>query len=141
MGKAIFRILPAAFVIYFLPTAHAHAALGDSELEALLGWLYVLAIGVLETGLALAVRRRIGKSPVVGLTIVATLVSLGAGIAVAVLLAGDRSVLVPILSILCLAPAVPVFVVLLRARTLVPAALGLILPLPFILSLWHGAGR
>lgn len=141
MLGAIVRILPAAFVIYLLPTGHAHAGLGDKDLEALLGWLYVLPIGVLETCLALVVRRRIGKSPVVGLTIVVTLVSLGAGIAVAVLLTGDRNVLVPVLSILCLAPAVPVVLVLLRERTLVPAALGLVLPLPFILSLWHGAGR
>jgi len=112
----------------------AHAAPSTNEILDLLSWVLILPLGVAQMVAGVWVRKHVGKS-VFGWTSLATVVSLAAGIAVAVSLE-DRNLVRPVTLALYFCPGIPTFIALARRKLWGPAFLlfsllpGLLAPLP-----------
>src|SRR5262245_11231263 len=98
----------------------ARAAPGTNEIFDLLSWVLIVPLGVAQIVAAVWVRKHIGKS-VLGRTILATAVSLAAGIAVAVSL--DHGLVRPVMLALYFCPGIPTLITLARRKLWGPALL------------------
>jgi hypothetical protein len=95
----------------------------------------VIPIGLFQLVVAFAVKKHVVGS-VVARTLIATAISLVAGVFGTLAFMGERA-LVPVLAIVMLGPGVPTFVSLARARALpLGIALSVLPSLPFIY--WFG---
>jgi voltage-gated potassium channel Kch len=98
----------------------ARAEPGPNEIFDLLSWVIVLPLGIVQIAAAVWIGRRIGRN-VLGWTVLATLVSLAAGIAVVVSL--DDTLVRPVMLALYFCPGIPTFIALARRQLWAPALL------------------
>jgi hypothetical protein len=98
----------------------AHAEPRPNEIFDWLSWVLILPLGIVQIAAAAWVRGQIGKS-VVGWPVLATWVSIAAGIAVAGSL--DQTLLRPTMLALYFCPGIPTFITLARRQLWAPALL------------------
>ena len=109
----------------------AHAEPGPNEIFDLLSWVLIVPLGIVQIGAAVWVRRQTGRS-VLGWTVLATFVSVAAGIAAALSL--DRTLIRPTMMALYFCPGIPTFIALARRQLWGPALLVFLL-LPGLLAI------